>query len=250
MKVLTIAFAVMLAPAFSLAQRGGGGHGGGGGGFHGGGGGGFHGGGSMGGGFRGGSGGGFRGGYGGYRGGYGGYRGGYGGYRGGYGGYGRYGYGGYGFGLGFGYGWPYWGWGYGWPYASYGWCDPIVFDCGYGYSGYYGYDGAAAYAPSYSAPTYQTPAYQTPQPPVVINQYPPAAQPQPQNNSSYYRPADYYLIAFNDHTIQAALSFHVEGDTLHYVTMQHEEKTAPLSSVDRRFSEQLNRDRRVNFQLP
>lgn len=230
MKVLTIAFALMLAPAFSFAQRGGGGHGGGGGGFHGGG--------SMGGGgFRGGSAGGsFRGGYGGgYRGGYGGYRGGY------YGGYGRYGYG---IGFGFGFGYPYWGWGYGWPYG-YGWCDPIVFDCGYGYSGYYGYDGAAAYAPSYSAPVYQTA-----QPPVVINnQYPPAP-PQQQQNNSYYRPADYYLIAFNDHTIQAALSFHVEGDTLHYVTMQHEEKTAPLSSVDRSFSQQLNRDRRVNFQLP
>src|SRR5271157_2957844 len=33
-----------------------------------------------------------------------------------------------------------------------------------------------------------------------------------------------YLIAFQDHVIHAAISYHVDGATLVYVTMQHEEK--------------------------
>ena len=74
--------------------------------------------------------------------------------------------------------------------------------------------------------------------------------PPPDGGQSFYRPADFYLIAFNDHTIQAALSFRVEGDQIVYTTREHEEKRAPLSSVDRRFSEQINRDRRVDFRLP
>ena len=186
-------------------------------------------------------------------------------------GYGRYGYGygryGYGYGrFGYGWGWPYWGWGWGlglgwgWPYGGWGWggysCDPYVFDC---YGGSYGYPAGGYPAGGYSGGSYgdgygyaTTPAgggYA--QAPVVINQQLPAGSAAGSNSSeSYYRGADYYLIAFNDHTIQAALSFHVEGDTLHFTTMQHEERTAPLSSVDRRFSEQINRDRRVQFQLP
>jgi hypothetical protein len=59
-----------------------------------------------------------------------------------------------------------------------------------------------------------------------------------------------YLIAFSDHRILACLSYWVEGDTLHYVTRQHEHREAPLNEIDRAFSEQLNRDRRVEFRLP
>jgi hypothetical protein len=58
------------------------------------------------------------------------------------------------------------------------------------------------------------------------------------------------LIAFTDHTIRAAVSYTVEGDQIRYTTREHEERTAPLSSVDVRFSEQINRDRRVEFRLP
>jgi hypothetical protein len=59
-----------------------------------------------------------------------------------------------------------------------------------------------------------------------------------------------YLIAFQDHTIQAAVAYWVDGKTLHYVTLQHAEKQAPLDAVDRAFSQQLNSERRVQFQLP
>jgi hypothetical protein len=50
--------------------------------------------------------------------------------------------------------------------------------------------------------------------------------------------------------IRAAAAYWVEGRTLHYVTLQHEEKQAPIESVDRDLSMRLNRERRVTFSLP
>ena len=145
--------------------------------------------------------------------------------------------------LGFGYG------GYPYSYGSFGY-DPYYYDPYYYDPYYYGapyydglnYNGYVGYAaPAPPAPPAPLPA------PTVINQTigtGTAAQ------GSFYRAADYYLIAFDDHTIRAALSYSVEGDQIRYTTREHEEKTAPLSSVDVRFSEQINRDRRVEFKLP
>ncbi|HMD50433.1 MAG TPA: hypothetical protein VKG79_15085 [Bryobacteraceae bacterium] len=224
------------------AQRGGGGHGGGGG-MHGGGGG-FHGGGS-GGGFRGGGGGGFRGGYGG-----GGFRGGYGGYRGGYGG--RYGYGRYGYGWG-GWGWPYWGWGGyagwgGYPYWDYS-------DYGYGYPyGYASYGYPSGYA-SYGYPSGG--GYASDSQPVIVNVAPSPAPPQPvvreynaPTTQAKSNEPTLYLLAFQDGVIRAVLAYWVDGSTLHYVSMDHVQKQALLSTVDRTLSERLNRERNVTFQLP
>jgi hypothetical protein len=146
--------------------------------------------------------------------------------------------------LGFGYG----GYLY-YPYAYYPYSyDPYYYGSYYGApyynggyydNGYYGNDvGYVQQAP---------PAQ--PAPPTVINQNigtPSAGA----SSGSFFRAADYYLIAFNDHTIRAALSYTVDGDQLRYTTREHEEKTAPLSSIDVRFSEQINRDRRVEFRLP
>jgi hypothetical protein len=167
-----------------------------------------------GGGFRGGGGGGFRGG-GGYA---------AGGFRGGYGGFRGYGFGyGYGLGFGFGYGYPYY---YGGYYAPY-YADPY----------YYAAPAYPAYAPAvtYAAPaaTYAAPAA-------------PAAA-----ATTYYRPADFYLIAFTDHNIRAVQSFQVVGDQIEFTPREGGAvQSAPLASVDRRFSEQINRDRRVKFALP
>src|SRR5579864_2710806 len=136
--------------------------------------------------------------------------------------------------FGFGYG----GYPYSYPYPY----DPSYYDpYAYGPS-YYdgGYDyGSAGYvaAPAPAAP---------PQAPTVINQSIGTGT----ASGSFYRAADYYLIAFNDHTIRAVLSYTVEGDQIRYTTREHEDRTAPLSSVDVRFSEQINRDRRVEFRLP
>jgi len=144
------------------------------------------------------------------------------------------------FGFGFGYGYPYY--------------DPFYFSSysyrPYDYSPYYydpyNYGGYYYSAPYYGSVAYTAPLPPTPPaPPTVINQTIGTV-----SAGAFYRTPDYYLIAFNDHTIRAALSYTVEGGQIHYVTREHEEVTAPLDSVDRRFSEQINRDRRVEFKLP
>jgi len=242
--LLQITLCVLLAgPA--MAQRGGGGHGGGGGG-------GFHGGGGIGGGgFRGGGGiggGGFRGGFGG---GYGGFRGGYGGFRGGYGGYG-YGFGrGYGYGLGLGfYGgyYPYGGYGYGgfWPdyydYSPYDYYSP--------YAGYASYNTSPNVTVMYPQQVQESsPVVYVQRATPVTHQYDEYGQ-EVQSSGAGGGGSPIYLIAFQDHVIRAAASYWVEGKTLHYVTLQHEEKQSPLDSVDRNFSMQLNRERHVQLQLP
>ena len=59
-----------------------------------------------------------------------------------------------------------------------------------------------------------------------------------------------YLLAMKDGTIRAVLAYWVDGMTVHYVTMDHEQKQTMLSSLDRSLSERLNRERNVTFQLP
>jgi hypothetical protein len=207
------------------------------------------GGGHMGGGYRGGGahvGGGYRGGGvyagSGYRGGY--YGGGarWGGYGYGYRGYGRWGYG-----SSFYYGgyWPYLGVGY-WP----------------------GYYGSPYYSDSYYSAGYSYPyGYQYPyQQPGVTMVYPyssapstVAANPAYSSTRSSYgqetaapRPgaSPIYLIALNDRTIRAAEAYWVDGPTLHYVTLQHEQRQTPLDAVDRALTLQLNRERHIPFQWP
>ena len=58
-----------------------------------------------------------------------------------------------------------------------------------------------------------------------------------------------YLIAFNDHIIRAATTYWVENGRLRYLDIDHKPKDAPLSSVNRDFSAELNRERRVPFSL-
>jgi hypothetical protein len=206
--------------------------------------------GGAGGGVRGGSiGGGFRGGTvaSGIRGGYGGYFGGF--YGRGYGyGFG-YGYrGGFGFGLGY-YGYPWYGLGYGY--------DPYYYDYSYGYAPYISTYPSYSY-PAYPAYNYRsspnvTVVYGAPQPTRITT--PPAAGTYDQYGQQV-RPAvaasgsPIYLIATKDQTIRAAASYWVDGKTLRYVTLQHEQKQVPLDSVDRDLSLQLNRERQVQFQLP
>jgi hypothetical protein len=216
-------------------------------------------GGSMGGGMRGGGmgGGGFRGGNagGGFHGGNvaGGFRGGnfgYGGFHNGFGS--RTTFVGAGFGLGY----------YGGYYGGYG------LGYGLGYGGYYSpYDQGYGYG--YAEPAYYQPAYQ----PAITVVYPPQqqytapvyvehARPQIREYDEYgqeVRPvaqpaatnsSPIYLFAFQDHVIRAAISYSVEGRTLHYVTLEHEAKQAPLDSVDRSLTTQLNRERRITLTLP
>jgi hypothetical protein len=216
-----------------MAQRGGGGHAGGGG---------FHGGGSAGGGgFRGSAragGGVFRGGYS-----YGGYRYGRGyGYRGGV-------YGGYAYWPGWGLGLGYWGS----PYYGY-WDDPYSYDYSIYPSYTSGYAAPVEYNPSPNVtviyPSTAQPQYSAPVQPAMrtYDQYGQATQPAASATAPSGSPI--YLIATKDSAIRAAAAYWVDGRTLHYITLQHEEKQAPLDSVDRAFTMQLNRERNVAFQLP
>ena len=161
--------------------------------------------------------------------------------RGYYGGYGyRYSYPLY---LG-GFGWGGFGWGSGWPW--------------YGSSSYF-----PAYS-EYTAPAggtyYGDPYGAANTGPVIINNSyePERSRPadvrvypdwnQPAERASNEPPL--YLIARTDDTVIAAVAYWVEGDTLHYVDRRHEQKQIRLDQVDRALSEQLNRERRVDFRLP
>jgi len=133
---------------------------------------------------------------------------------------------------------------------------------GYGYGGFYG----GYYEPFYDSGYYpstepggsnMTVVYPPPAapPPVVITQ---TAHPV---IHEYTQPEDYgappereghpilYLIAFRDNTIRAAMTYWVEDGTLHYLDKDHKEKQAPLASVDRDLSAQLNRERHVPFNI-
>jgi hypothetical protein len=262
---LQVALCCCLAAGGAVAQRGGSRGGGGGGARMGGGGarmgGGFRGsagfsgaafsrGGFAGGGFRGNSSV-FRGGFGGSRNGFGGFRNGFGGFRNGFGGF-RFGFGGF---------WPSFGFGY----SSY-WPGSYDYDYGYGYDGYPGYSNSG-YQPSsnvtvvYPPPAQTAPDYGERANP-NMRQYDEYGQQIGQaamgnssggnsyGNSSAGNGSPLYLIAFRDHSIRAAAAYWLDGRTLHYVTTQHEERQAPLDTIDRDFSLQLNRERHVQFSLP
>jgi hypothetical protein len=123
----------------------------------------------------------------------------------------------------------------------------------YGYSSYPYYGDPYYYDPySYGGSTYGSVGYAAPAQPVVIEQNIGGQRPAPasQPGESFYRTPDFYLIAFTDNIIRAALSYHIEGETIHWTSREHEEMSAPLATVDRRFSERINRDRQVEFRLP
>lgn len=154
------------------------------------------------------------------------------GFRGYYGYRGRYGF----------YGWPYY---YSGLYSGY--CDPFFNDCGYVDPYYNGYPADAGYAYAPPAPDPPPVVAQAPQP--ALREYPAPAQPaQAPQAQKYQDPL--YLLAMNDGTIRAVLSYWADGPSLRYVTLDHEQRQAPLSSIDRGLSERLNRERNVTFRLP
>ncbi len=57
------------------------------------------------------------------------------------------------------------------------------------------------------------------------------------------------LIAFKDHTIYAAFTYWLEGETVHYVTTHGTHNQVSLGLIDRELSERLNRERGVDFRL-
>jgi hypothetical protein len=136
----------------------------------------------------------------------------------------------------------------------------------------YRYVGPVYFVPSYdtSYGDYSAPPPLPPQqqPPVVINQYfvtpgssipgeaapppaPAAVTPASVNpGDPLTPPATYYLIAYKDHNVYSALTYWLEGDTLHYVTTQNTHNQASLSLIDADQTAKLNAARSVPFSLP
>jgi hypothetical protein len=79
---------------------------------------------------------------------------------------------------------------------------------------------------------------------------PPQAGPAPDQQSSPFVPASYYLIAHKDHTIYSAVAYWVEGDTLHYFTTGATHNQVSLALVDRDLTQRLNEELGNNLQLP
>jgi len=142
--------------------------------------------------------------------------------------------------------------------------------------GDYDYEAPPAPVGPDAAAAYQVQGYeQMTQPPVVIiNQYfkpdapnpvlrdysnvplpapgaQPESQPPPENAAATTNDQQViFLIAMKDHTIFPAIAYWVEGDTLNYITIQGSKNSVSLGLVDRDFSQQINKDRKVDFGLP
>ncbi len=61
--------------------------------------------------------------------------------------------------------------------------------------------------------------------------------------------ATIYLVALKDNSIHSAIGYWVQDGTLHYVTPQGTVNRVTLDQVDRPLTDQLNKDRKVDFQL-
>ena len=132
----------------------------------------------------------------------------------------------------------------------------------------------ASYVPNYYAPYSYAPYWETPvEPPVdlppqpvIINQYYTTPPPPPGDiaispshaaggsaagSGDLLAPAeDYYLIAYRNRSIYAALTWWVEGNTLHYVTTQNTHNQAALDLIDLDKTIRLNQDRDIPFSIP
>ncbi|MCE5306382.1 MAG: hypothetical protein LLG20_01955 [Acidobacteriales bacterium] len=58
-----------------------------------------------------------------------------------------------------------------------------------------------------------------------------------------------YLLVFKDNSIQSVAAYWREAGKLHYLTVQGDHKSAPLESLDRGYTENLNRERGLEFKL-
>ena len=158
------------------------------------------------------------------------------------------------------------------PYPVYG-----GYGMGYGFDGFYasdypnaGSNPGSGYAEPYSAEAAPAP------PTVIINQnfqtdsvHPqfrdysnvqlpqpgaPAAPPVPPATPIPGALADdqptIFLIAMQDRSIRPVIAYWVQGDTLHYVSIEGVLDQVSLALVDRDFSKQLNAERNVPFALP
>lgn len=144
------------------------------------------------------------------------------------------------------------------PFYYSGLYYPYLWDLGWDFDDFGEEYPESPQYPAYSYPTYSSPSpsvliisNQAPPPPPrpVIVEAPPASTSAETTQAQKYE-EPLYLLAMNDGIIRAVLAYWVDGKTVHYVNMDHQEKQVPLSSLDRSLSERLNRERNVTFSLP
>lgn len=160
---------------------------------------------------------------------------------------------------------------------------PLVPRTGYGYGGYVGpvyytpnaadlesiyseatsHLGGGAYHPAYPPPPIQPLTHaagsgiqfgSAPQPPqtVIVNNYygKDSAPPTAGVSTPPEMPSDYYLIAYKNRNVIAALAYWLDGDTLHYVTAEKAHNQASLALIDLEMTKRLNADHEVPFTVP
>jgi hypothetical protein len=132
----------------------------------------------------------------------------------------------------FSFSFPFWGWGG--PYFSWNYWP-------YTYWPYY----SSAYYPPY--PVY----YPYPSTYIYVQPAPPGSPTVIEREIIRTPPGErYWLIAFKDKNIRAITDYWLEGSTLHYITRDGNQFSAPLSDVDIPFTKELNRQRGLEFRLP
>jgi hypothetical protein len=149
----------------------------------------------------------------------------------------------FGFGLGLGY--PF---GFGYPF-SFGYYpyNYYYYPWGYGYPYSYPYSYSYPYPCAYCGPN-------------VTVIYPPSAISEEQSETGAYGTSagikygksfhPTYLIALKNGAVQTAIAYWSEDGSLHYLDAAGRQMTVPMSQVDRRRSQELNRERGVSFGLP
>lgn len=146
----------------------------------------------------------------------------------------------------------YWRYGAFYPYYMYPYYNYAYYGYPYYAYSYYGYPYYAYPSYSYSGPN--SPYYDSATAaPVVIYQSPPSvtvyATPQPPETQAGVKTI--YLIKLKGQdNVCAAQAYWFTDRALHFITLGGETKQAPISSIDRDLTIQLNRDRLVDFRIP
>lgn len=97
---------------------------------------------------------------------------------------------------------------------------------------------------------YQAPAPVVPDSASAVSIGPPSSGEGSETGARGSSEATVYLIAYLDGSIHAALGYWLEGDLLHYTTLQGAHNLVSTNLVDVEFSLRLNRERGVAFELP
>ncbi len=84
-----------------------------------------------------------------------------------------------------------------------------------------------------------------------VRVHPPAAAPKatsPETASDSSKPT-ITLLAFKDSSVVAAIAYWEQAEQLHFVTSSFSKRIVPATTLDKALSEQLNRERKVEFKI-